>query len=55
MWAIICCLYDQFWSNLRYFTYLSGLRAQILATELDEDFSAPVTFLEIFFGNGRVF
>ena len=48
------CLYDQFWSNLRYFIYLSGTRTQILATE-DEDLSASVIFLGIFLGNGRVF
>ena len=34
--------------------YLSGTRTQILATE-EEDISAPVIFLGIFLGNGRVF
>ena len=50
----ILCLYDQFWSNFRYFIDLSGTRTQIMATE-DEDLSASVIFLGIFLGNGRVF
>ena len=50
----ILCLYDQVWSNFRYFIDLSGTRTQIMATE-DEDLSASVIFLGIFRGNGRVF
>ena len=50
----ILCLYDQFWSNFRYFIDLSNTRTQIVATE-DEDLSASVIFLGIFLGNGHVF
>ena len=50
----ILCLYDQLWSNFRYFFDLSGTQTQIMATEA-EDLSASVIFLEIFRGNGRVF
>ena len=47
-------VYDQFWSNFRYFIDLCGTRTQTMATE-DEDLSASVMFLGIFLGNGRVF
>ena len=50
----ILCLYDQFWSNFRYFIDLSNTRTQIMAME-DEDLSASVIFLGIFGGNGSVF
>ena len=50
----ILFLYDQFWSNFRYFIDLSGTRTQIMATE-DEDLSALAIFLGIFRSNGRVF
>ena len=50
----ILCLYDQFWSNFRYFIDLSSMRTQIMATE-DKDLSASVIFWGIFLGNGRVF
>ena len=50
----ILCLYDQLWSNFRYFIDLSGTRTQIMATE-DEDLSASIIFFGIFRVNGRVF
>ena len=50
----ILCLYDQFWSNFRYFFDLSGTLTQIMAAE-DEDLSVSVIFLGIFLENGRVF
>ena len=50
----ILCLYDQFWSNFRYFIDLSDTRTQIMSRE-DEDLSASVIFLGVFHGNGRVF
>ena len=50
----ILCLYDQLWSNFRYFIDLSNTRTQKMATE-DEDLSAVVIFLGIFVGNGCVF
>ena len=52
----ILFLYDQFWSNFRYFIDLSGTQTQIMATE-DEDlwgfFAVMVVFFDEFFSELR--
>ena len=50
----ICCLFDQFWSNFRYFMDFSGTWTLVMATK-HEGPSALFIFLGIFLGNGRFF